>query len=285
MTKNVSLVGICLALLLGLIGCEDTNLRMATEAGMEAVKAITLSDEEVHQLAEKAAAHADAENRLAPPDNAYAERLRRLTKPHRSRSGYTFDYGVYLSPKVNAFALADGTIRFYSGLMDMMSDEELLFVIGHEMGHVVEEHIEKKMVLALASSALRKGIASQENIIGDLARSSLGSFLQRFAQATFSREEEKAADGYALEFMRQEGYDPAQAVSALEKLASLGSEHSFLSTHPEPQARAERLRERLSSSEKKEVDGIVGWIWGLLLRGIDWVLGLIDKALDLFTGK
>jgi putative metalloprotease len=192
---------------------------------------------------------------------------------------------VYLSSKVNAFALADGTIRFYSGLMDMMSDEELLFVIGHEMGHVVEEHIEKKMVLALASSALRKGIASQENIIGDLARSSLGSFLQRFAQATFSREEEKAADGYALEFMRQEGYDPAQAVSALEKLASLGSEHSFLSTHPEPQARAERLRERLSSSEKKEVDGIVGWIWGLLLRGIDWVLGLIDKALDLFTGK
>jgi putative metalloprotease len=167
----------------------------------------------------------------------------------------------------------------------MMNDQELLFVIGHEMGHVVENHIEKKMVLALASSALRKGIASQENIIGDLARSSLGGFLQRFAQATFSREEEKAADDYALEFMQQEGYDPTQAVSALEKLARLGSDHSFLSTHPEPQDRAERMRKRLRSPEKKEVNGIVGWIWSLLLQGIDWLLGLIDKALDLLPGK
>jgi putative metalloprotease len=285
MAKNVSLVAIGLAFLLALIGCEDTNLKMATEAGMEAVKAITLSDEEVQQLAEKAAAHADAQNRLAPPESAPSKRLRRLTKPHRSHSGYSFDYGVYLSSKVNAFALADGTIRFYSGLMDMMNDQELLFVIGHEMGHVVEDHIEKKMVLALASSALRKGIASQENIIGDLARSSLGGFLQRFAQATFSREEEKAADDYALEFMQQEGYDPTQAVSALEKLARLGSDHSFLSTHPEPQDRAERMRKRLRSPEKKEVNGIVGWIWSLLLQGIDWLLGLIDKALDLLPGK
>jgi putative metalloprotease len=32
--------------------------------------------------------------------------------------GYTFRYKVYLSPTVNAFAMADGTIRIYSGLMD-----------------------------------------------------------------------------------------------------------------------------------------------------------------------
>ena len=32
--------------------------------------------------------------------------------------------------------MADGTIRVYSGLMDLMTDDELLFVIGHEMGHV-----------------------------------------------------------------------------------------------------------------------------------------------------
>ena len=285
MIPNVKLPAIWLFLLLALTGCEDTNLRLATEAGLEAVKAITLSEEEVRQLAQKAAAQADAENRLAPPQNSYAERLRRLTRPHRERSGYTFDYKVYLSPKVNAFALADGSIRFYSGLMDRMNNGELLFVIGHEMGHVVEEHIEKKMVLALASSALRKGIASQENFIGDLARSSLGDFLQRFTQAQFSQEEEKAADDYALEFMKQEGYDPYQAVSALEKLARLGSDHSFLSSHPEPQARAERLRERLRAPEKEEITGIVGWIWSLLLRGMDWLLGLIDKALGLLPGK
>jgi putative metalloprotease len=35
---------------------------------------------------------------------------------------------------VNAFATADGTIRIYSGLMEMMTDDELIFVIGHEIG-------------------------------------------------------------------------------------------------------------------------------------------------------
>jgi Zn-dependent protease with chaperone function len=36
--------------------------------------------------------------------------------------------------------MADGSIRIYSGLMEMMDDEKLLFVLGHEMGQVVEKH-------------------------------------------------------------------------------------------------------------------------------------------------
>jgi putative metalloprotease len=36
--------------------------------------------------------------------------------------------------------MADGSIRIYSGLMEMMDEGELLFVLGHEMGHVVEKH-------------------------------------------------------------------------------------------------------------------------------------------------
>jgi putative metalloprotease len=34
------------------------------------------------------------------------------------------------------FATADGSVRVYSGLMDIMDDNELLAVIGHEIGHV-----------------------------------------------------------------------------------------------------------------------------------------------------
>lgn len=136
-------------------------------------------------------------------------------------------YKVYLSPKVNAFALGDGSIRVYSGLMDMMNEGELRFVLAHERGHVVKKHIKKKMEIALANSALRKGLASQQNIIGDLARSTLGRFMQTFLNAQFSQEEEKAAEDYVLQFLKQEGYDPQKAVSSLEKLATLGSDHSF----------------------------------------------------------
>ena len=128
-------------LLLG--GCEETNIFLATEAGVDAVKAVTLSDAQVAQIARQAAAHTDAENRVAAPTNSYAQRLARLVDDHKQEQGITFNYKVYLDPTINAFAMADGTIRIYSGLMDMMDDGELRFVIGHEMGHVLEKHIKK----------------------------------------------------------------------------------------------------------------------------------------------
>jgi putative metalloprotease len=60
------------------------------------------------------------------------------------RDGRTFNFKVYLTREINAFAIADGSIRVFSGLMDLMNDRELLFVIGHEMGHVLQDHSRKK---------------------------------------------------------------------------------------------------------------------------------------------
>ena len=45
----------------------------------------------------------------------------------------------------------------------------------------------------------------------------------------------------SLAFLQNKGYDPAGAVSALRKLATLGNDHSFLSNHPAPGKRADRL--------------------------------------------
>ena len=235
----------CLALLLLLAGCEDTDIRLATEAGLDAVTAVTLSDRAVQDLARQSAAYADSEHTLAPADSGYARRLRRLVGDHRQQDGVIFNYGVYLADEVNAFAMADGTIRLYRGLMDMLSDGELRFVIGHEMGHVVKEHIRHKIRLTYAASALRKGLASQNSGLGDLARSQLGGFVELLLNAQFSQLEEKVADDYGLAFLRQQHYEPADAVAALRKLATLGSGHTFLSTHPDPGKRAERLELQL----------------------------------------
>jgi putative metalloprotease len=59
--------------------------------------------------------------------------------------------------------------------------------------------------------------------------------------AQFSQHEERQADRYGLTFLKVEGYDKNPAISALEKLAVLASGHTFLSSHPDPQARAELL--------------------------------------------
>ncbi|PLX51270.1 MAG: peptidase M48 [Desulfobulbaceae bacterium] len=282
-------------LLLG--GCEETNIFLATEAGVEAVKAVTLSDTEVAQIARQAAAQTDARSRVAPPTNSYARRLARLVDDHNSplkkvaseaearkavvfqradkqEQGITFNYKVYLDPTVNAFAMADGTIRIYSGLMDMMDDGELRFVIGHEMGHVLEKHIKKKLMLAHAGRAVRKGVAAQQGTVGDMARSSLGALAESLVQAQFSQQEERQADDYGLTFLQSNGYEPAKAISALEKLASLGSDHSFLSSHPAPEARAQRLAQRLAHPDEPEPGPDLDKQSNRL---IDFLLGLWEK--------
>jgi len=232
-----------LALLLG--ACQDVDLQLATEAGVDAVRAITLSDEEVRALATEAAGFSDARNKVAPEGSGYAQRLERLTAGRLSQDGYRFDCKVYLVPEVNAFAMADGTIRIYSGLMDMMDDAELLFVLGHEMGHVVKDHVREKMRLAYAGRAVRKGVASLNNEVGAIAGSALGGFLERLLNAQFSQQEEREADDYGLFFLEKSGLNPAASVSALRKLATLGNSHSFLSSHPAPGKRAERLDAQL----------------------------------------
>ncbi len=227
--------------LLTLSGCENTDLQLATEAGLDAVQAVTLSDRDVQHLAQQASLQSDGKNHLASPDSKYARRLTRLIDRQLDADGFRFTCKVYLSPEINAFAMADGTIRLYSGLMDMMDDGELRFVIGHEMGHVVRNHIRKKLQLAYAASALRKGIASQASTAGAIAASQLGGFTELLVNAQFSRQEEREADDYGAGFLQRQGTEQKYAVSALRKLATLGNDHSFLASHPAPAIRADRL--------------------------------------------
>ena len=239
---------LCLVLFLGmplLSGCEDTDLRLATEAGIDAVKAVALTDTAIQELAARSTTQADSQYRIAPPESPQSKRMQALAQGLLQEGELRFDVKVYLADEVNAFAMANGTIRFYSGLMDLLNDGELRFVLGHEMGHVVKKHISKKMRLAYAASAVRKGIASQNNMAGEIARSQLGGFTELLMRAQFSQAEEREADDYGLSFLQRRGFDQKAAVSALSKLATLGKGHSFLSSHPDPDKRAERLAQQL----------------------------------------
>lgn len=243
-----------------LSSCEGTNVLLMTDAATDAVTAFTLSDEEVRDLARQAAYASDSQHHVTPKESSYATRLRRLLANYAGSNRNKFNFNVYQTKDINAFAMADGTIRINSGLMDLMNDEELLFVIGHEMGHVVKEHSRKKVVLAYASSALRKGLASQENEVGQIARSTLGTFVEQLTNAQFSQHEERQADKYGVEFLKAEGCDTRAAVSALEKLADLANQHTFLSSHPDPTARTKKLSLD-GDSESEDQDSLLATLF------------------------
>lgn len=242
MPQYFAIVVFCLIFLLG---CENTDVMTVTEAGLDAVKAITLSNQDVQEIAVQSARASDQRHTLAAPGSSYAKRLDSLVGQQFQDGNLKFNYAVYLSPEVNAFAMANGTIRVYSGLMDMLNDGELRFVIGHEMGHVMKNHIRKKIQLAYAASAVRKGIASQNSAVGDVAKSMFGGLAETLMNAQFSQLEEKEADDYGLEYLKKEKFEPQDAVSALKKIATLGKGHSFLSSHPDPDKRAQRVQAQL----------------------------------------
>ncbi len=252
MNRVIGIAGTCLLLTAcggqGLPGVQVGNIGgVNVDAAMGAVsdlgKAATLTDEEVKESSRQMRLYEEqSKETVAPASSEYAQRLAKLTDKFRKYDGLDINFKAYLSDSVNANATADGSVRVYSALMDLMTDEELLFVIGHEIGHVKNGHAGKEMRTALALSAARKGAAASGTAVGSLVSSELGGLLESVLNAQYSQSQETDSDDYGLQFMRKTGGDLRAAESALRKLAELsGGQHSILSSHPEPGQRADRM--------------------------------------------
>ncbi|MBP6434045.1 MAG: M48 family metallopeptidase [Sphingorhabdus sp.] len=219
------------------------------DAGKDVVKAETISDAELKTYFDEVAAETDRQNPIAGPKDPYGKRLATLAKGLNSHDGLTLDIKAYLVKDVNAFAMGNGTIRVFAGLMDQFTDDEIRYVIGHEIGHVKAGHSKKRMQTALRASALQKGAGATGGTVGRLASSQLGDLFNKVVVAQHSQKNENEADDYAMNFMKTKGYEPVAAATALEKLAAMEGDKKnplqFLSTHPSPGARAKRMRAQL----------------------------------------
>lgn len=216
-------------------------------AGNDALKAVTLSEQEVNQEASRAIGYYDGQNSVASASSEYAIRLAKIIKGMETDSNKKFDIKVYLVSDVNAFAMANGSIRIYSGLMDIMTDDEVRYVIGHEIGHVALGHSKKKLQMAHAATAGRKlGSASGNEAVVALSESEMGDFAEKLVNAQFSQSQEMDADQFAFKMMKKKGYDLKSAPNALRKLEKLyGNEKSLFASHPAPGERAAALEKLL----------------------------------------
>ncbi len=206
--------------------------------------AASVSDEQIVAYFGQMSDEMDRQNPLAPAKNPYAVRLAKLTKGLGSYDGLKLDMQAYLVDDVNAFAMADGTVRVYSGLMDKMTDDEVRCVIGHEIGHVKLEHGQKRMKRALQQDAALSVAGTASGGVRRLANSELGGLIQNVMSAQHSQAAETASDDYALKFMTANGYNVQGCPSAMDKLAALGGGGgiALLKTHPDPAKRAKRMR-------------------------------------------
>ncbi len=224
------------------------SLGKITKVGKDVVDAESISDADLKAYCNQMAAQMDKDNPVAGPKDPYGKRLAALSKGLATHDGMALDIKAYKVVDVNAFAMANGTIRIFAGLMDQFTDDEIRYVIGHEMGHVKNGHSKKRMQTALRTKAAKGALGSAGGTVGQLANSELGDLFSKVIAAQHSQGNEKEADDYAMAFMKGKGWPGMAAVTALDKLAAMdggSGKSSWTGTHPSPKERSKRMRAAL----------------------------------------
>lgn len=174
---------------------------------------------------------------------ALTERLAR----HWEDSPYEFRVEISADDDLNAMALPGGLIIVTSGLLDRVeSENELAFVLGHEIGHFRNrDHIRalgRGIVLSIFFAAISGGdsVANLSMTISDLTLRG------------FSRGQEADADRFGLELVYEEYGHVAESWRFFERIGKKDSAlidiAAYLSTHPSPEDRVERMIELAESN-------------------------------------
>lgn len=242
------------------------NLKKAVSGAVKATKAVTLTDEQMAGYVKEYIDWMDTHNQVCAEDSPYTIRLAKLTEGLTDADGITLNFKVYHVIDVNAFACADGSIRVFSSLMDIMSDEELLGVIGHEVGHIAHRDSKKGFRTALLTSALKDGISSNGGKTAALTESQLGNLSEALVNATYSQKQEREADDYGYDFLKRAGKNPWAMALSFRKLKKMQEEagaaknsklNQLFSTHPDLDVRIKRMEERATSEGIEKPETIV----------------------------
>lgn len=217
---------------------------------IKAGRALTITDEDLAKAVKKEVELMDSKNKVCSKNSSYTKRLQKLTKGMTDADGIPLNFKVYMTKDVNAFACPDGSVRVYSALMDALTDNELLGVLGHEIGHVALRHSKKAWRSAMLRSAASDAIGSRSTTWATISDSFLGDISSIALSASNSRYHETQADEYGYSFLEKCGKNPMAMVSMLEKLKKLSENKNSskykkwlqaFSSHPDFDKRIEHI--------------------------------------------
>lgn len=195
--------------------------------------------------------------------------LQALPNSYRMQD-YNFDFGVIHADFVNAFCLPGGVVRVTDELIRVLdpSPGELAALLGHEIGHVVSRHAQKRLLTERLMSYLLSALVYEDHDqVQETFGQALGELIAKSAkwlgQQKFSRRDEYQADRVAWDLLYESSsHTPQSLESLLVKLESLerggGSQiTAWTQTHPATAARVEAVRERwygLEATERRRLE-------------------------------
>lgn len=171
---------------------------------------------------------------------------------NRKRS---FRYTITPAPEPNAFALPGGYIFITRGLLDAIddADDELAFVLGHEIAHVVRKHAIDRILQSSALSVLAKAAPGSTGPVAAWIRRSGTKLLD----GAYSQDNEYDADELGARLVITAGFShdgPERLLRRLDEIAKReGGGHDassapastwlrYVATHPAFTDRVRRVR-------------------------------------------
>ncbi|MEI8195641.1 MAG: M48 family metalloprotease [Phycisphaerae bacterium] len=176
--------------------------------------------------------------------------------PADQKQGYQFSYTVLNDDVVNAFALPGGPIFISKGLLFRLQDEsQLAFVLGHETGHVIAQHVGRQMStqteLSLVLGAVDAAAGKDPSTAVQLGQK-LSQFAGQMYLLKYSRTDESQADTLGLRYLVGAGYDPAAAVGVMKILEAAtgdsGKGNDWFQTHPATETRVADLQKQIQTT-------------------------------------
>lgn len=192
-----------------------------------------------------------------------------------SQTEYPFEFHVLADTQtVNAFALPGGQIFITRALLNVLESEgEVAGVLGHEIGHVVGRHsaeqIAKSQLIQGLAGAAGVGLYDPENP-SSASAAQMSQLVGAMITMKYGRDDELQSDRLGVRFLADAGYDPRALIGVMDALgaASGGARQpEFMSTHPDPGNRIERIQEAIEAEFPNGVpDGLQSMLPPALLE-------------------
>ncbi|MBM3245167.1 MAG: hypothetical protein FJZ15_05175, partial [Candidatus Omnitrophica bacterium] len=174
-------------------------------------------------------------------------------KSHRNYLQYHFY--IIDDAAINACALPGGHIFVNSGLLEKLDEDQVAFVLAHEIGHVNARHGLKRIEAQMGFNLLALGLAIGTKNQGAV---DLANQVYDLLSKGYSREDEFLADSLGLQYAHNAGYDKTASLDVFdifhreEKSSGAQMVPVYLRTHPTP---ADRMNNAKAKIEELKVDG------------------------------
>ncbi len=163
---------------------------------------------------------------------------------------YQWEFNLIRDNQVNAWCMSGGKVAFYTAILPICKDETgVAVVMGHEVAHAIAQHgnerVSQGLALQMGGIALDVALSTRRQETRNLVLLAYGVGANVGVLLPYSRKHESEADEMGLMFMAMAGYNPQDAPAFWDRMNQGGGARppEFLSTHPDPSKRKERLEE------------------------------------------